>query len=198
MFSGLILAAGLSSRMGRPKQQMLLRGRPMLDYAVDAFLSSRVREVLVVVRQGVQWRCPLGARLVVNPRPSAGISSSLRVGLKSLDPLTEGVLVGLGDKPALQASTIDALILARSKPNASIVVPTFRGSRGNPVLFDRALFPQLQRLRGDQGARAFLQRNASMVLEVAVDDPGVTLDVNVPEDVRRMSRLMARLPSDRV
>ena len=198
MFSGLILAAGLSKRMGRPKQQILLRGRPMLDYAVDAFLSSQVKEVLVVVRPGIQWRCPPGARVVVNPRPSAGMSSTLRVGLKSLDPLTEGVLVGLGDKPALQASTINTLIFARRKSNASVVVPTFHESRGNPVLFDRTLFPLLQKLRGDQGARGFLQKNASMVLEVAVDDPGVTLDVNVPADVRKMSRLLAQLSSERV
>ena len=170
----------------------------MLDYAVNAFLASMVGEVLVVVRPGVRWRTPAGARAVVNPRPSAGMSSSLRVGLRSLDPRTEGVLVGLGDKPALQTSTIDALIFARAESHASIVVPTFRGVRGNPVLFDRALFPRLLRLRGDQGAKAFLQRNAATVLEVAVDDPGVTLDVNVQADVRRMSRLLTRLPSRRV
>jgi molybdenum cofactor cytidylyltransferase len=194
----LILAAGLSRRMGRPKQQILLRGRPMLDYAVSAFLASRVEEVLVVVRPGARWRSPAGARVVVNSHPSAGMSSSLRVGLRSLDPRSGGVLVGLGDKPALHASTIDALILARTESHASIVVPTFRGVRGNPVLFDSALFPRLLRLRGDQGAKAFLQRNAAMVLEVAVDDPGVTLDVNVQADVRKMSRLLARLPLRRV
>jgi molybdenum cofactor cytidylyltransferase len=195
LISGLILAAGLSRRMGRPKQEITLRGRPMLTYAVDSFLASKAGEVLVVIRPGAQWRGPAEARMVVNPRPSDGMSSSLRVGLRSLDPRTEGALVGLGDKPALLASTIDALIQARRESHAGIVVPTYRGSMGNPVLFDRALFPRLLRLRGDQGARELVRRGAASVLELAVDDPGVILDVNVQADVRKMGRLLARLHS---
>ena len=195
MISGLILAAGLSRRMGRPKQEIMLRGRPMLTYAVDSFLASKAGEVLVVIRPGALWRGPAEARVVVNPRPSDGMSSSLRVGLRSLDPRTEGVLVGLGDKPALLVSTIDALIQASRESHAGIVVPTYRGSRGNPVLFDRALFPRLLRLRGDQGARELVRRDAASVQELAVDDPGVILDVNVQADVRKMGRLLARLHS---
>ncbi len=193
MISGLVLAAGLSRRMGRPKQEILLRGRPMLDYSVSSFLASKAGEVVVVVRPGTGWRSPPGARVVVNPRPAEGMSASLKVGLRSLDPGTEGVLVGLGDKPALLPSTIDRLISARSESGASILVPTFQGRRGNPVLFDRTLFPRLLRLRGDQGARDFIRRNAAMVEEVPVDDPGVVLDVNVKADVRKMSRVLARL-----
>ncbi len=74
-------------------------------------------------------------------------------------------------------------------------MPTYRGSMGNPVLFDRALFPRLLRLRGDQGARELVRRGAASVLELAVDDPGVILDVNVQADVRKMGRLLARLHS---
>jgi molybdenum cofactor cytidylyltransferase len=196
LISGLILAAGLSRRMGRPKQEILFLGRPMLDYAVGSFLASKVGEVVVVLRPGADWHCPAGARVVLNPRPSAGMSSSLRVGLRNLDERTEGVLVGLGDKPALLTPTIDALIQARRESKADVVVPTFRGVRGNPVFFDKALFPRLLRLRGDQGARELVRKNIASARELAVDDPGVLLDVNVEADVRRMRPLLARLHSE--
>lgn len=196
MISGLVLAAGLSKRMGRPKQQVMLRGRPMLDYAVRSFLASKAGEVLVVLRPGITWQAPESVKTVMNSESSSGISSSLRAGLKALGQQSEGVVVGLGDKPAVLASTIDRLILSHESSDAGILVPTFHGTRGNPVLFVRSLYPSLLKLQGDEGARALMERIPASVKEVPVDDEGILLDVNTPADVPTMEEVLARLPSD--
>lgn len=200
MISGLVLAAGLSKRMGSPKQDITLAGKKVLDHVVDSFLSSKVAEVVVVVRPGIAWqRSEKGLKTVVNSRPSTGISGSLRLGLRALGLRSRAVVVGLGDKPAVLPSTIDRLISAYESSGSSMVVPTFRGTRGNPVLFDRGLFPLMLRLRGDSGAKRLMEKSPHEVLEVPVEDEGVLVDLNAPGDIRKLEGILAhRRQSDRV
>lgn len=187
MISGIVLAAGLSTRMGRPKQGAIIAGRPMLERAVRAFVSSKVDEVIVVVGKRVDSRSmPREPRLkfVINIDPTKGLSSSLRLGLLSVGHDCEAAVIGLGDKPLLLPSTIDLLIATYRETGSKVVVPTFKGTRGNPVLFDRSLFPLILSLRGDVGAKSIISKNESETIEVGVNDEGILLDVDTPSDLK--------------
>lgn len=196
MISGLVLAAGASRRMGVPKQVLKIGGKPMLEHVVDAFKDSRLGEVVLVVGPGLPWKPAAGSplRVVVNPHPEEGISSSVKLGVKSIDSNSEAVVIGLGDKPLLRPSTIRGLVSAYRDSGSKIIIPTYNSIRGNPILFHRSLFREMLRLKGDAGAKSVISRHAELVLEIPVSDEGVSVDVNTPADMRAVERLLAARP----
>jgi molybdenum cofactor cytidylyltransferase len=120
--------------------------------------------------------------LVANPAFAEGMSSSLRAGIAALPADVEATLVCLGDMPRVTAAHLDALIAAFDpSSDATIIVPTFQRKRGNPVLFSRRHFEEMSSLEGDVGARMLIDRHAESVRFVAVDDAGVTIDVDTPD-----------------
>lgn len=193
MISGLVLAAGASRRMGELKQTMKVAGKPMLQHVIDAFKRSGLGEVVVVTRLGLQWKPSATGRVrvVVNPHPEEGLSSSLRLGLASLDSNSEAVVIGLGDKPLLLTSTIRATVSAYRKSGPRIIIPTYEGTRGNPILLPKAFYSEILRLKGDVGAKRVIEHHPEYVLEVPVRDAGVLVDANTPEDVGAVERLFA-------
>ena len=189
MIAAIVLAAGLSTRMGRPKQTLLLDGEPMLQRVLGNIRGSKVDQIVVVLGAGskeVEGKVRFRDETVVfNAEFRQGMSSSLRAGLGALGPDTEAVIVVLGDQPYVSAATIDKLVRAYETKRAKIVAPLFRGRRGNPVLFDRSLFGQMMKVRGDRGARSVVEGNAGDLLEVEVGDGGILLDIDEPEDAKR-------------
>lgn len=165
----------------------------MLEHVVNTFLSSRLSEVVVVVRPGLAWRPRTQPRLkvVTNPRHTEGISESVKLGLKSIDPKSQAAVIGLGDKPLLLASTIEEIIAVFEESRSKIVVPTYREKRGNPILFDRSLFGRMLHISGDIGAKSVIEKNEADVLELPVRDEGVLIDVNTPADIRKAERILA-------
>ena len=187
LIAAVVLAAGASSRMGKPKQILPLDGVPMLERVLEVLRRTSVGRVVVVlganaaaVRKGVKFTDEL---VVFNPRFAEGMSSSLRLGLRHVGKEAEAVVVVLGDQPFVEPLTIDKLVAAYWKSRAPIVVPTHRGERGNPVLFERSVFPQIATIRGDKGAKSVVQENARNVLEVEVPDSGVLVDLDTPSDL---------------
>jgi len=181
MIAGVVLAAGRSSRLGRPKQLLPLAGLPLLAHVLRSASESSLDDVVVVlgheapaIRGAVgDW----GQRVVVNPDYAAGQSTSIRAGLAALDPATEAVLFLLGDQPGVGPATIDAVVAEYGRSRAPIVVPVYGAAVGNPVLFDRALFPELAALRGDRGARGIVRRRSDQAARVAVaGDPPPDVD----------------------
>jgi xanthine dehydrogenase accessory factor len=195
MISALVMAAGASSRMGEPKPLISLDDRPMLAYVLDSVARSRVAETIVVVGAAsdrVRNEVPRnGARWVENPAFAEGMSSSLKAGVAALSPTSDGFFVVLGDEPFVQPSTYDALIAARERSGAWIVLPTYRGVRGNPVLIDRTLAGEVDAITGDRGCRALRLRHPEETVEVPVDDPGVLIDLDTPEDIARARQALA-------
>ncbi|NWG45051.1 MAG: nucleotidyltransferase family protein, partial [Alphaproteobacteria bacterium] len=124
----------------------------------------------------------LPVTIAENPEPEAGLSASLRSGLAALPPGADGVLVCLGDMPFVRAADLDTLIaaFAEAAPEA-IVVPMHEGRRGNPVLFGRSFFRDMQALEGDVGARGLIGRHAGAVREVAIGHDGILADIDTPE-----------------
>jgi len=195
MISAVVLAAGASSRMGEPKPLVSLDGRPLLTHVLSALERSGVDETVVVLGAAadqVRREVPLtGVRSVENPQFAEGLSSSLRAGVAALSPDSDAFFVVLGDEPFVRSTTFDALIAARARTHARIVLPTYQGTRGNPVLIDRSLAHEVDLLMGDRGCRALRLQHPEETVEVPVDDPGVVIDLDTPEDVGRARQALA-------
>jgi len=188
--SGLILAAGASSRMGRPKQLLDWGGRPLVRAAAETALAARLDPLVVVVgsaRADVEAALrDLPLRIVANPDYAAGQSTSLRVGIAAIDASADAVVVLLGDQPFVTAAIVERLVAEWQSSRAPIVAPAYAGQRGNPVLFARAMFPELLGIQGDQGARAVLAADPSRIHPVAFDDPRPLADIDTLEDYERL------------
>lgn len=189
MIAAVILAAGLSRRMGQAKLLMLLDGRAIIRHAVEAVLSGGVDSVWVVSGPAVE---PIAAALggldvqiVVNPTPEEGQAGSVRIGIGALPAAADSALIALGDQPVLPPSIIPALLAARRTSDKPIVAPRYRDGQGNPVLFKRAVFPELLRLDGDQGARPIIQKDPARVEWVDLD-LGMPPDVDTPGDYEKI------------
>jgi molybdenum cofactor cytidylyltransferase len=194
--SGVVLAAGASTRMGRAKQLLPLQGRPLLQHVIDAIGSSCFDEVVVVlgchaeeVRQAVQPPRGRPMRIVVNPDHAAGQSTSLRLGLRSADRRAEAAAVFLGDEPQVSRDLIDRLarvFLAGSTPVVRPVYAAPGGGRepGHPVFLARRMWDALEGLRGDEGARHVLSRHPEWVAEVFVEGEPPA-DIDTWDDYRR-------------
>jgi len=180
--AGLVLAAGRASRMGGDKRLMRVEGRSMLDRALEAALAGGLSPVLVVTGPEAQPTLPAGVVRVVNPDPSRGMASSLATGVAALPGEVEGVVVLLADMPRVTAAHVAALTTA-FRPGG-ICVPVCEGRRGNPVLLARRFFADMQGLTGDKGARGLIAQHAHAVIEVAVADDGILIDVDTPEGLR--------------
>lgn len=184
--AALVLAAGSSSRMGRPKQLLEVDGAPMLQHAVDAAAAGGIDEVLVVLGHEAPaveaaLRLPQIARIVRNPDHAGGLSTSLRAGLRALGVETEAAVVVLGDQPELEASSIRALVEAYLETGARIVQASYRGAADHPVLLAREVWPEVLVVTGDRGARDVLAAHPEWVREVELDrDP--PRDVDTPGD----------------
>ncbi len=189
MISAIVLAAGTSSRMGEPKPLLSVAGRPLLEHVLSSVRGSHVEDIVVVLGQEAdRVRADVsmdGARAIVNDAYAEGMSTSIRAGLRAADPHADGFLIVLGDQPFVSSATLDALIARRDRSRAEILIPTYRGRRGNPVLVDRSLSEEIQSITGDQGCRAIFGHHPGRILEVPVEDPGILIDLDTPDQVAR-------------
>ena len=194
--AALVLAAGSASRFGGGKVLADLDGRPLLRHVVDAAREAGLAPIVVVgPPSGALDGIDLGdVRRVVNPHPEEGLSGSVRIGLRALDPdvdpvaePTEAAVILPGDQPRVRAAVIRALIEAASAtPDAGFVVPRYvaDGSR-NPVLVRRAVWRLADELAGDRGFGPLLADQRELIKEVPVD--GDNPDVDTRADLRRLA-----------
>ena len=189
VIAAVVLAAGLSRRMGQAKLLMKVGGRAIVRYVVENVLAGGVDSVWVVTGPDVEpieaALAGLEAQIAVNPAPEEGQASSLRAGIAALPASVDAVLIALGDQPSLAPSIIPALLAARRTSPKLIVAPRYRDGQGNPVLFKREIFPELLRLTGDQGARPIIQKEPARVEWVERDLP-MPPDVDTLDDYEKI------------
>ncbi len=183
--AAIILAAGRSTRMGAAnKLTQVVRGKPLIRHAAEAALASQAAPVLVVTGHDAgDIESALGGldlRFIHNPAYADGMATSLKAGIAALPEEARGAVVLLGDMPNVTPAIINRL-LAVLEPGAKAVAPTLLGQRGNPVLLARAIFPDVLALQGDAGARRLLEAVGEAVIELALDDPAIALDIDTPE-----------------
>jgi molybdenum cofactor cytidylyltransferase len=177
--------------MGTAKQLLRFGNRPLLGHVLDSVRASSVTEIVLVLgfeAKAIQREIKLhDVRLVVNSQYRQGMGTSLKSGLAALDPEAEGALVVLSDQPLVRPGTFDRLIAEHQAGKAQIVIPTYRGFRGNPVLLDRSIFPELMALNGDIGCRAVFGDHIDGIVKLPVDDVGILLDVDERKDLEALA-----------
>jgi molybdenum cofactor cytidylyltransferase len=199
--TGIILAAGASTRMGRPKQLLPLAGRPLLQRSVDAAAAARLDELILVlghraaeIRDALDLPESPRCRVVVNERYREGQAGSLRLGLRSADPAAAAAAILLGDQPLVTAELIDRVVRAYREAGALAARPEYVGAGGervpgHPVLLGRSTWAELERLGGDRGARDLLAAHPDWLHEVPLGD-GPPPDVDTEEDWRRAEKAL--------
>ena len=194
MIPGIVLSAGDSSRMGRPKALLPIGadGESFLHRITRVLREGGVEDVIVVLGRDAETirnavsAVPYDMRLIDNKDHEQGQLSSLLVGLRAADrPGVRAVLVTLVDVPLFSAETVRAILSAYQTGGAPIVRPTNQGRHGHPVIFDRALFPELRRAHPAAGAREIVHAHQGEVLDVEVSDEGAFTDIDTPADYER-------------
>ncbi len=180
VISGVILAAGASSRMGRPKATLVYRGETFLARMVRLF-RAKCDEVLVVLRAETAVE---GARVVVNPDPERGMLSSLKCAFQALNPATQAAAFTPVDFPGIEAATLDSVI--GGWRGELLRIPRCGGLRGHPVLVAAALIPEFLALPDSAEAREVIHRHESDIVYAEVNDSGILTDVDTPADYERL------------
>lgn len=182
--TGLVLAAGSSRRLGRPKQLLPYRGATLLDATLDVARACGFAQLLVAVggssadvRSGVDLD---GAVVVENPEHGTGCSSSVAASLPLVDPAADGLVLLLGDQPGVDPAAVTAL-LAAAEGGASAAMCRYDNSLGHPIWFSRSLFGRLAELQGDKAVWKLLHSGTIDVAEVPVAGP-VPVDVDTWQD----------------
>jgi len=184
--AGIVLAAGESRRFGQPKQLLRVGDKTMIQHMVDVVLDSPIEQVIVVLGcRAVEIGASIAGRpvqIVVNQEWKAGLSSSVQAGLSAVQPGIGAALFVLADQPGVTAEVIAKLVERYRETRTPIVVPTYRGRRGNPVLFARSLFAELMRVKGDQGGRRLIAEYENELEEIEVQTEAIFTDIDTPDD----------------
>ncbi len=190
MISGILLAAGESRRMRSPKALLSYQGQTFIERICTAFLTAGVDELIVVLgAHAEELRRVLPShpalRAVVNTRYFQGQLSSLMTGIGALSPESEAAVVNLVDHPLVTAETIKALIASFRAAPLPILIASYQGRRGHPVLFSSQVYGEILAAPLDQGAKVVVRKDPARVREIQLDDPGILADIDTPEDYAR-------------
>jgi molybdenum cofactor cytidylyltransferase len=188
--AAIILAAGESTRMGRPKPLCTFGERPALELVLDACGRAGLIRIVVLghgaeeIRAGVKFG---GAIVVDNPDFQKGQTSSLQAGLRALPPQVEAFVLFPADHPLITAEEIKPIILEyrRRRQERQIFVPSYNLKRGHPVLFDGSLRTELLRLPPDTPARRVVDLHPGRIAYVEIPTSAILMDMDTPEDYAR-------------
>jgi molybdenum cofactor cytidylyltransferase len=190
MISAILLAAGQSRRMGEFKQLLPFAGRTVVECCADHLLASRVDELIVVTgHREADVRRALGGRalrLAHNADYLDGMSASVKCGIAAVSPAATAVLVALVDQPQIEPAIINRIIAEYESRPSLVVIPTYGGRNGHPVLIDLKLRDELLTFDGSQGLRQVIHAHAADLLHIEVATDAVLTDFDYPEDYQRM------------
>jgi len=190
--TGILLAAGESRRMGRPKPLLPFAGWTVLEELVDKLRRAPLDEIVVVLghRHEEMWPLVRGdnVRTVVNERYADGMLSSVKAGLAGCCGQASAFLLALVDQPFVRVETLRGLLAAYRQGDKGIVLPRHKGEMGHPVVIDMRYRAEILQLAGDRGLAELMDRHPADVLRVDVDDAGVLRDMDTPEDYLLVAR----------
>ncbi|MXY21311.1 MAG: nucleotidyltransferase family protein [Dehalococcoidia bacterium] len=183
--SAVLTAAGLSSRMGRPKPLLPWRGKTLVESQIQSLLEAGANEVIVVLGHEAEEVAPYvsgkAVRDVMNPLYKEGRTSSIRAGLEAVSPDATDIVIMAVDQPRTPQIVSD-VINAHLEAGALLTSPRYLGRGGHPLIFSACLLPELGRIsEKNQGLREVFERHRAEINEVVFDDPAIRLDLNTPE-----------------
>jgi molybdenum cofactor cytidylyltransferase len=176
--------------MGSAKALLHYQGQTFIARICNAFLTAGVDELIVVLgarADELKHALPTHHKLrsVVNPRYSLGQLSSLMVGVGALSSESEATLVNLVDHPLVEVWTIKALMASFRAAPSAILIASYQGKRGHPVLFSSQVYGEILAAPLDQGAKVVVRKDPTRVREIPLEDPGILADIDTPEDYAR-------------
>jgi molybdenum cofactor cytidylyltransferase len=186
VIAAIVLAAGKSERMGKPKALLPFRGRTFLENILAAIANSSLAPTVVVVghhQQEIERALKLQGS-VFNPDYEMGMITSIQAGIRSLPAGIDGAMLFLVDHPLVEAETIEALVAMFR--TGLIVLPTYEGRRGHPVLFSAEVLKEILALDSTQGANIVVRKDPERIVEVPLDTPGILVDIDTPEQFQRL------------
>lgn len=193
LVSAVLLGAGESSRMGRPKALLSWHAKPLIQYQIASLAESGVEETVVVLGAHAPDLAPFArgpGRLIVliNPLWQQGKTTSIVLGVREVSRQASGIMVLAVDQPR-PPTVLSQLVEAHRRHAPLIVLPVYQGRRGHPPIFHRALLPELLAIDEEsKGLHALVERHRAETLPVPVDDPIVLVDVNTPQDYEEARR----------
>jgi molybdenum cofactor cytidylyltransferase len=193
MMTALVPAAGMSTRLGRNKLLLLFKGKPLIAHAVDTLLASAVDEIVVVLgHEADQVRAAISetrVSFVENRAYHEGLASSIHAGFAAIPFSTDAIMIYLADQPLLEPGDVNFLIRAfaeADRANKSIVVPFFRGERGNPVIVNSSYKASILAIAGETGCRRVIKQNPDQVLTVEMETDHVIRDIDTMDEYERL------------
>jgi len=186
MISAILLAAGQSKRMnGENKLTKEIQGIPLIKRSVKNIIASAVDELIIVLgyqKEIIEKLIDKNEKIkfIFNKNFESGIASSIKTGLNNLSGKTEAFFICLGDMPMVSHDIYNQLI--KSKDNKEIIVPTYNGQQGNPVLFDKSMKEKIMVITGDVGAKKILELNKDKILNLEINNQSVTKGFNTQDD----------------
>ena len=186
MISAILLAAGQSKRMdGENKLTKEIQGVPLIKHSVKNILASSVDELIIVLgyqKEIIEKLIDKNNKIkfVFNKDFENGMASSIKTGLDNLSEKTEAFFICLGDMPMVNHDIYNQLI--KSKDNKEIIVPTYKGQQGNPVLFDKSMKETVMNITGDVGAKKILELNKDKILNIEINDQNISKSFNTQDD----------------
>ena len=186
MISAILLAAGQSKRMdGENKLTKEIQGVPLIKHSVKNILASSVDELIIVLgyqKEIIEKLIDKNNKIkfVFNKDFENGMASSIKTGLNNLSEKTESFFICLGDMPMVGHGVYNQLI--KSKDNKEIIVPIYKGQQGNPVLFNKSMKEKILGITGDVGAKKILELNKDKILNLEINDQGITKSFNTQGD----------------
>jgi molybdenum cofactor cytidylyltransferase len=186
----IILAAGESSRLGKPKQNLLFNGETLLQHAVETGQRSKVDKVIVVLGAHTHEIKPIPDTVTLyNKDWQEGMGSSIRCAMVEInnDPSTDKVIIMLCDQPFVSAYLLNKLISKQVETDKPIIACAYNGTSGVPVLFVRSLFSELMQLQGKEGAKKILKQHVDGIATVPFERGGI--DIDTPEDYNELQKL---------
>jgi len=189
--AAIILAAGSSSRMGSHKLLLPYKGQPIVNWVLGAACASQADPVIVIIGHEAQrvdaaLRAERWFLAIHNPWYMDGMSTSLRLGLAATPNDVDAAIILLGDQPLVTPAIINAMIAESARAPDAIIAASYQGRRGNPVLFPRRYFAELETITGDEGGRSVLVRHPDRVRLAESDDALAGFDVDTPEEYQTL------------
>jgi molybdenum cofactor cytidylyltransferase len=192
----IILAAGMSKRMGKPKLLLNLKNKPIFRYSVDAAVSTHLKPIVVVGGEHIhQLETHLQGIPDVEIRRNAdyrtGMASSIKMGIQAVTGRTEAVLIFLGDQPCVPNFVVDTIVDTYHSHRSNgirIVRPVYAGAPGHPILFDAEYYHEFREIEGDEGGRSIIQRHKNCAKFIAFEEALWGVDIDTPEDFRKVEQ----------
>lgn len=189
--TAVIMAAGASTRMGKPKLDLKIKDRSLIQIILDSTTASLVDEIILVTRPGfelVKESLYPNLKIVENELWKTGQSSSMKKGLEHVKSGMDAVIFLMADQPFVSTEIINELLLRYYNTGSCLVAPLYKGKRGSPVVFDRSLFQELFAIEGDKGGKELLDNFPVEYVEFNSSLPG--MDIDTPEDYERIKDLV--------